>query len=443
MSIKKIAYYLVLLCFMWFPFQDTIISYRFKIYPTTYWRILLVAKEAGLMFILFLLLSRKMLMYKMRFELDEIMGFCYLFVCFGHLMYSTVGSGTQIALFTTFRSGILPVLFVFAGKWLNLNKQEIMLLCKIIIAISIISVLFGVIEVFLPVEVFWNGIFDLGGYHTHIKGITKLTQGIPGNFWGNIFKRRMAGTIGCPLALGYYLIMPILLLQENLFLINKKRIFVLLILFAGLLLTETRAAIAGCVVAYGLYNIDAFKRIIFTLKIRKSLVKQIILVVLVFVCMFIFSRKARYFIVNTANFREGRMISHMKSCMTGVKNIPNVIMIGKGWGTAGGWAALQAGKTVGAGESTYLTLIYQVGGIGLLLFLLWWFLCFYKIKINFKDSEDIFWQTMRKVILSASVVYFLTGFMSEQILSFTSIAHFWILFGVLLGADTTSSDTAK
>ena len=50
---------------------------------------------------------------------------------------------------------------------------------------------------------------------------------------------------------------------------------------------------------------------------------------------------------------------------------------------------------------------------------------------------------MRKVILSASVVYFLTGFMSEQILSFTSIAHFWILFGVLLGADTTSSDTAK
>jgi len=39
---------------------------------------------------------------------------------------------------------------------------------------------------------------------------------------------------------------------------------------------------------------------------------------------------------------------------------------------------------------------------------------------------------LSKVFLILNIVYFLTGFISEQILTFTSVAHFWILTGVVL-----------
>jgi len=434
MSIRKTSFFLILLCLIWFPLQDTIISLLYRLYPSDCWRLLLVSKELLVAFTLFLLFIRKMLSQKLIISSIEIIGLLYLLLCLFYFLFVKSQLAVGIATLATFRSAILPILFVFVSKWLYLKEKEAETLYKTIVFVSILSVGFGFIEIFIPVDKLWNGVLDLYGYLTNIKGLQEgyaggFIKNVPANFWGFVGVRRMAGTFASPLALGYYLIVPILLLSSGIFNMRKKG-FILLFLIGGLLLTETRAAIGALIIGLFFYFIE-FKKLIF-FKQKKTFFIFISSVFSIFLILFLFSSTQK-FIFSAITGKEGRIIAHIRALQMSLANVQETILIGKGFGLAGGWASLQGSKNVGAGESAYLSMMYQIGSFGLLIFLIWWFLITAKLKKHsLKYRGNDFLIKLYKAAICMNIAYFLTGFISEQILTFTSAAHFWIFSGLLI-----------
>jgi len=430
--IRRWCFYGVLLCFIWFPVQDLLISLLYRLYPTIYWLSLSVFKETLIALILILLFLRKMLLKEVTISLIEIIGLFYiLFFCFPYFLWRPKEVSTLTAL-TTFRSAILPIILLLVGKWLNVRERELTMLVKVVVFVSVISILFGFVEMVIPVNKLWNGVLDLHGYLTTVKGLRLgFIKNVPGNFWGFVGIRRMAGTFASPLALGYFLIVPILLLFSSTYL-TRKKVFILLFLICGLLLTETRAAIMGTIIGIFLYHAELSNLLAF--KMRKRFLSIFLVFFLIFAILLIYSPTRNFFLASMTR-KEGRIIGHIKALERSLVNVQETILMGKGFGLAGCWATMQSGKISGAGESAYLSVMYQIGGIGLLTFLIWWFLIVFRLQRQYlKCINNDLWRNLCKAMVCLSLVYFLTGLISEQILTFSSVAHFWILTGALLGS---------
>lgn len=431
--VRKIAFWLISLCFIWFPLQDITISFCYRLYPSTLWKLLLVFKEMLVIAALTLLIIRKILKNDFSLSIIEIFGFLYLSLCVFYIFNSDVSMVPYITIFTIFRSFILPIIFVEVGKLLELSTEELKKLFKIIISISLISIGIGVVECIIPVDKFWNGFLNLYGYLTNIKGLQEDLAGgfiknIPGNFWGYVGIRRMAGTFASPLALGYYLIVPLLLVFAYKF---KRRSLIVIFLLIGLLLTETRAAIIAVALGFLLYYLKL--RNLFSLKFSKYFILGSMLLS-GFLIGAISVPKTSKFVIDTLTAREGRIIGHIESLKKSISVAPESIFIGKGFGTAGSWATLQGSKIVtGGGENVYFAMWYQISSFGAILFLGWWFLILIRMNKLYYQLKNSQWRNVVRAIICLNIVYFLTGIISEQILTFTSVAHFWILTGAILG----------
>ena len=438
--LKKIPFYTIVFLFIWFPFQDLIISFIYREFPSDLLKYLLVFKEFLLAVVLLMLFVKFVFDIKRgesKISYVEIFGLIYILICLFYFLYFNNSEISLITKMTSFRSAIIPILFVLVGKWINLDKDEILFLFKIILIISTISIFIGFIEINISTDKFWNGILNLKGYLNNIKGFREglnggLIKSVPGNFWGSIGYRRMAGSFASPLALSYFLIVPVL------FLLYKKNnkfweLIILFLLLAGLIFTETRAAIFSIIIGFIFYFFINLKHLKLPEIKKKIIIFPVILIVL-FLIFVIFSKYSAASVVENISVFSGRNEGHIEGIKAGISNLKNSFLIGNGFGTAGSWAALQNIRLIGAGESTYLVLIAEIGGLGFLFFLLWWiFIFFYLIK-NYKNSiiNNRNMVYLFELFICLNFIYFATGFISEQILTFTSVAHFWILNGSLI-----------
>jgi len=76
--------------------------------------------------------------------------------------------------------------------------------------------------------------------------------------------------------------------------------------------------------------------------------------------------------------------------------------------------------------------MYQTGGLGLIFFLFWWFMIIVKIyKKGNRFSNNNLYQ-LSSVFIFINIGYMFTGLLSEQIFTFSSVAHFWFFNGVFL-----------
>lgn len=435
-TFRKIAYYLVILCLIWFPMQDTILSFLYRIYPGNYLFVFLILKEIMIISAFFLLLINFVMSNKLVISKIEIFSFLYLLLCLFYFLFVEVEGISKIAAFTTLRTLLLPILLVIVGKWLMLNLKEIRIFTKVIITMGILSVLFGFIEILTPVEKFWLGIMDLYGFLTNVKGMPlhHFVKSVPGNFWGFVGERRMAGLHGSPLALGYYVVVPILItfsLMISNYKINK---FSCVILMIGIFLTETRMAIIAVVLGIFLILKEQVLNFILNSKIHKIAFLMLSFLIFGGITLIVLSDQVRSFLYKTITIQEGRAIGHLNALMQSVSVVDEFIIKGAGIGTAGAWASIHGSRVKGmASENVYIPIMVQIGGIGLFLFFLWWYNCYKKLSLKYKQEKNLYLKGLIKAILAANVVYFISGFVSEQILTFTSVAHFWLLLGILVG----------
>jgi len=437
MNLRKLAFYLVLLCMIWFPMQDTVLSFLYRIYSGNYLFILLILKEILIIISLCLLVFNFILTYKLPFSKIEIFSFIYIAICFFYFFSVKVEGSNIIAASTSLRSLLLPVLLVLVGKFLMLSKKEIEIFVNTIIGMSIFSIFFGFIEITVPVEKFWNGIMDLYGFLTEIKGMSlhHFVKFVPGNFWGFVGERRMAGLHGSPLALGYYLVLPFLITCALNKYRKEKSMFKFFILTIGIFLTETRMAIISTLLGLVLLFKEEVLNFLLRHRIKKiAFFGFLVFVFLCFLFLFTFSSRIINFLYKTITIKEGRAIGHLNALKKSISVVDKFIIKGAGIGTAGAWASIYGSEIKGmASENVYIPLMVQIGGMGLILFLLWWYNCLKRLFLRYKQEEESYLRKLIKAVLVANIVYFISGFVSEQILTFTSVAHFWLLFGILIG----------
>jgi hypothetical protein len=244
----------------------------------------------------------------------------------------------------------------------------------------------------------------------------------------------MAGLHGSPLALGYYVVVPILItfsLMISNYKINK---FSCVILMIGIFLTETRMAIIAVVLGIFLILKEQVLNFILNSKIHKIAFLMLSFLIFGGITLIVLSDQVRSFLYKTITIQEGRAIGHLNALMKSVSVVDEFIIKGAGIGTAGAWTSIHGSRVKGmASENVYIPIMVQIGGISLFLFFLWWYNCYKKLSLKYKQEKNLYLKGLIKAILAANIVYFISGFVSEQILAFTSVAHFWLLLGILVG----------
>ncbi|MGA2507220.1 MAG: hypothetical protein ABSF80_07070 [Chitinispirillaceae bacterium] len=432
LNLQQFAYFLILVCFLWFPFQDLFLSLAYKYYPSPALKIALVGKEACIVIVLAVLFFRKLIHFQFAAVFSETLALFFIVVCVMYVTILRADDVSAITAATSFRSAILPSMLFLTGFWLAPSFRQLQFIIKMVVIISIINVLVGFYESLVPVNIFWNRALNLYGYLTNIKGLRTGLEGgfvnfVPGNFWAFIGIRRMAGAIGSPLALGYYLILPLILMISKLKVIKAQNI-VILFLITGLLLTQTRAAITG--VFIGIFGYYLTQEGLFKMKINKKWLFVLISCISI-ITILASTPDVRKFIVLTITAKESNASAHSIALERSFKSIQQTILIGKGFGLAGGWASTQTGFSA-AGESAYLSLMYQTGGIGLAIFLFWWFMIVADLYKQGKHLSNRYLYQLSCAFIFANIAYMVSAAISEQIFTFTSVAHFWFLNGAIL-----------
>lgn len=442
-NLQKISYSLIIACIIWFPYQDLCLSFVYRHFPSPLLKIGLVGKELCILAALIILWVRKALHGRhfsgQHAELVSyvLVTFCILYVFVTQLLAADVPFFTVA---TSFRSSILPIMLFLAGFWLSPTLPQVQFILKTIILISVVNVLIGFFETIVPVSVFWNGTLDLYGYLSNIKGLQTGTgrEGgfinlVPGNFWAFVGLRRMAGGIASPLALGYYLVLPIVIAASQLKILKNQNIIILLLVI-GLLLTQTRAAVIATLI--GIFGYYLTRKSLFRLKINKRWL--LVLVSCVSVILILTSIPiVRDFLISTVTAKESSAAGHSEAWEQSLQSVRETLVVGKGFGLAGGWAATQTGSSA-AGECAYLSLMYQVGGLGLVIFLSWWLMIVMGILRKRKRTANKYLRELYLSVLFINIAYMFTGLFSDQLFTFTSIGHFWLLDGMLLSLDNTT-----
>ncbi len=399
---------------IWLVFQDFVLAILYKFIPNVaFIKILFHAKDVA-----FLLLMTISFLFRRKTNsplyrlLTIYFAFCFVVLSFTFL----VGSDASLVnIIASVRASVLLPGMILIGMGANRQSMANFFKWYCLKFITFVA-LFGLLDFFLDrmfgTITFWTDTIGFGHYLEDIKN-NVLINGLPGNFYGqygNEFfsQKRLVGFWGTPLTSGYGLLMSVLFSFCSL-LLNKGRkalyLFVFVIDFSALILTFTRGIIIPVLF---LLPIMLFA---FRPKYRAGIVALFVFAVIIGAALF--GEKIISYIY------DGSTIEHIRQV---TDSLSQVSFFGAGYGSFGIYS------NVGT-ESTYITLLGQTGGIGMLLFV-----CIYLMSLlattKVYGNQRLFVDRpiLITVILSA-VVFFATGFISEQLTAYTTIAPFSIFFG--------------
>lgn len=417
---------LVKFLLIWCVLQDFILSIFYKITNCFYVTNILFYSKDILLIVLFLWAN-----YRVRFKYQIIIGFYFLIVCIASIIGLCNSENNIMSVFQNIRNVILLPSFFIIGMSLNDMDSFKSFIEKKYLIIILISVIFGLLDYYIDSFVgtidFWRNTIGFTKFYSDIKHQTgKMLFGLPGNFYGSygvgfFAVKRLVGFWGNPLTCAYTLLFPLVFLflkifdEETIKIDNKvlkvrksgvKNIGVLIVFLFGLYYSHTRAIIFLVLIFYAVYFLYHNKKYILHLSILLSFV--IIL----------------YLLTNFQTFRnyiyDGSTLGHIEEVFGFIKSA-ELSLFGHGINYAGTSSSYNIGT-----ESSYLTLVGNVGVVGLALFLYLYFFPLYKILINYGSSKITYFE---KAILISGLIYGLTGLLSEQLFAYTTIAPFYILLG--------------
>ncbi len=308
------------------------------------------------------------------------LAFAAFVVVYGLIPQSALGGGaTHSGVVYAARHDLLPVEAYALGRALALSSPERAALVRTIVATAVGVAAFGLLDVYLVPLSFWR---HAGGWYEHQLGLVyKGLSGLPENFiynqGGNVVFRRLTSTFLSPLATAYLLVVALLALRLR----SRLSQVVAVVLFAALLWTHTRAALAALVVG------------LVVLAILRRTAVPAVLAVLVAVVGFVFVKEYAHFAprahltASEQHFQEQHARSspnvshdatsaneastseHLRSLRDGLRTVAH-----HPWGFGLGNAGVTAARTkvkLEAGESTYTELAAETGIVGGLLFVAW------------------------------------------------------------------------
>jgi hypothetical protein len=308
------------------------------------------------------------------------LGFAAFVILYGLIPQSALGGGaTHKGVLYAARHDLLPVEAYLLGRALALTVAEARALVRTLLATAAGVAVFGLLDVYLIPLSFWR---HARGWYVQQLGLSYHgLSGLPENFVYNaghndVF-RRLTSTFLSPLATGYMLVVALLVLPYR----RRFSVALAALLFAALLWTHTRAALAALVLG-----------LVVLAPLRRSLV-PIGLAVLVGVVGFVFVKEYEHFAPRThftaseqryqeqhaqtqptvsndaSSANEASTREHLSSLRAGLRAAFHH-PYGFGLGNAGVTAERTKVK-VEAGESTYTELAIETGVAGALVFVAW------------------------------------------------------------------------
>lgn len=285
-------------------------------------------------------------------------------------------------------------------------------LIKFLFIVSIIGIIEFLIDSFIVSTVpFWTNIVGIGNFMDVIKGQAgRLVEGLPGNFYGQyggefFSQKRLVSIWGGPLTAAYVLAIPcIYCCIKHIENTSQYQYFIkAIIFFIAILLTYTRAIILVLIIIIP---------ILYFIKLRKIRVYLLILIPVILIILLLNLPSLQMYII------DGSTIGHITQV---IDSLSNLTFGGSGLATFG------VGTAIGT-ESAFITSLGQLGICGGLLYV------FFNLYIVFK-SYTLYYKTKQINYLGCCLIgitMFISGFISEQLLAFTSIAPYYILMGFSL-----------
>ncbi len=412
----------------WIAYQDLILPILFqKGMPIPLLKIGLLSKDLFIVLLLGILISRFHFFLNLPASpiLFTVLYYgAYVLLFFG---ISTIEFYIRVA---SLRALALPIILFLIGYVLEWKEKQICIFLFSIIIIGISSAIFGIFERFLLPITFWQNWVGIGNFVAKVKGAEGFVMdGVQSNIMSD-FGRRMVGSFGNPLSFAYFLVVPLWILISSFFSFNsfdfyqkKMRwlfhpvLFCLFLIAFCLWMSICRAVILALIPAGLLYLI---------LEKHYNLLRFSFFVLL---CGAILTVPIWWTILMQTIFMEdSSALSHWLDFSSGLKAVLSH-PLGLGVGSAGAWSIVLESGTQGPGEVSYFVVAYQLGWFGLILFWIFWGLSISKLG-NYKYFANPYQKILFQTAFYSSVTYFLTGWISEQIFTFTSVAHFWLILGL-------------
>lgn len=338
------------------------------------------------------------------------------------LLYIPVGAAAGVPIGTAISTAgvvYLPFILTLFGYWCISSEETLRTAAMLVVGMATASAAFALWEV--NNTWFWTSIVDYPGYLRGIKDIVKgfnPVDGLPWNFYGFGNVRRAAGLIAAPLAQGPFLVVGSLLA----FALVRGRsnlagTALAAFLCFGIYLSLTRGAILMAIIAFAFY-----------VTTRRSSEKEVLvnIVVIAVAAVLVFSPLAVIW-EYTVNLRDGSTIGHVIALRRNLEELDKVLLFGAGIGRQGAIASQEGLATVGGGEGSIFTIIYQLGLAGGLIFL-WFYFRLWGLAFSVRNRAGSFGLIATAVhgLFAANLITFVQ---SEHILSFSGSAAFWILAG--------------
>ena len=324
---------------------------------------------------------------------------------------------------------LLPMLCCIGSSITN-KEEFIQKLEKKWFPFVVIMAFIGITEYYLDFIVgtksFWTDTIGYTNYYVDIKKQgDHMLFGLPANFYGNygngyFSTKRLVGLWANPLTSAYsmlpcciyYFIKSVDVFRNP----KAKRTSILyfIIVFVAIYLSHTRAILFSFVIIAAIYCFKSIKQSIW-----------IFLAIIASGIVFLFIvdyNEIEKFIV------DGSTLSHYEAVSSTVTNLKFSLF---GFGI--GYIGVAASATT---ECSYLTLLGNIGFVGLLIYMIIYFRGMKKARQS-KEND------IGKVVLYCSYVYLITGFISEQLFAFTTMAQYFVLLGLVYKVDVKEKDNVR
>ncbi len=413
----------IIILFIWTIFQDFVLSILLSFTNnSTIVSLLFYTKD--IMFIILFVISLSRNKYK-----PKVMFIFFIYFIFIAIqgIRSFISDISLVTILSSVRGWLIMPGFISIGMGIA-DKNEFLKFIKTkLLGLFVVVLLFGMLDYILDVYVmstipFWRDFINIGNYMTVIKGQgDRLFQNLPGNFYGQyggafFSQKRLVSFWGGPLTSAYVLCLPCiyllveLLKRKNNYFLNKC--FLLFgLTFLCIIFTYTRAIILP--LCFVIFLMIFYKKK--NIQIISFALMPIILIIII-----INSNKILSYVYDAST------IEHIRQTTSSFLTLG---FMGKGLGIYG------VNGTIGT-ESAYLTCWGELGFIAFLIyFCTHIYLCYYFARKSMTTKSSFFTS-----MFLISSIYLITGFISEQLIAFTSSCPFYILVGIAIGYKTNFNE---
>lgn len=405
----------------WCTLQEVILSMIYKMTSNQLFTNLLFYSKDFFMMSLFLYAIKRINNKK-----TYIPVILYVALLVAVFLFSLISSTNMMALFQNMRNFLVFPCFVIIGTNINNKARFFNRLIKCYFPFIVICSLLGIIEYSLDFVIgtknFWTSTLGYTNFYVDIKHqSSNMLYGLPGNFYGSYGNgyfsvKRLVGPWANPLTSAYSMALPMIfyfikfadIIGKTRFKSkNFKDLVSFLIMLVAVYFTHTRLILLALILVCSYYFL-VYSR------------KKIFLFILTFAAMTGFFVTADWEKIVSFMY-DGSTVAHILSVTSSIGNM-KYTLFGNGLSYIGIYGSH------GATESAYLTILGNLGIVGLGLFI-YIYISYCKLNLKVYKRGNNF----ALVVFLASIVFAISGMVSEQLFAYTSIATFYILLGMNSG----------